>query len=36
MKFRLKVQVTKREWKTGIVVYDTLEEAKTRQKNLKN
>lgn len=36
MKFRLKVQVSKREWKTGIVVYDTFEEAQTRQKKLKS
>lgn len=35
MKFRLKVKVTKRTWKTGINVYNTIEEAKNRQAELK-
>lgn len=36
MKFRLKVQVSKRKWKTGIVVYNSYNEAKARQEELKN
>lgn len=35
MKFRLKVQVTKKMWKTGIKVYNTIEDAKVRQEELK-
>lgn len=35
MKYRLKVQISKRKWKTGIVVYNSLNEAQVRQKELK-
>lgn len=35
MKFRLKVKMSKRNWKTGIVVYNTIDEAKERQTELK-
>ena len=36
MKFRLKVQVSKRKWKTGIVIYNTIGEAQARQSELKS
>lgn len=35
MKFRLKVKYTKRSWKTGINVYDTIEQANARVEELK-
>lgn len=35
MKYRLKVRVSKKMWKTGLVVYNTHEEAETRRKELK-
>lgn len=35
MKFRLKVKVSKKMWKTGIMVYNTLEDARMRQAELK-
>ena len=36
MKYRLKVQMAKRKWKTGIVTYNTISEAEARQKELKS
>ena len=35
MKYRLKVKYTKRTWKTGIQVYNTIEEANARVEELK-
>jgi hypothetical protein len=35
MKYRLRVKVSKRNWKTGLNVYDTMDQAKARQKELK-
>lgn len=35
MKYRLKVRVTKKMWKTGLVVYNTHEEAQNRKDELK-
>ena len=36
MKYRMKVEALKRNWQIGIVVYNTLEEAKKRQTELQN
>lgn len=35
MKYRLKVRVSKKVWKTGLVVYNTHEEATNRVNELK-
>lgn len=35
MKYRLKVRMSKRIWKLGIVVYNTIEEARMRQAEMK-
>lgn len=35
MKFRLKVKMTKRTWKLGIKVYNSVEEAEARKAELK-
>lgn len=35
MKYRLKVKYTKRSWKLGINVYDTIEQANARVAELK-
>ena len=34
-KFRLKVRVSKNDWRTGLVVYNTYEEAENRKKELR-
>ena len=35
MKFRLRVKTSKRSWKMGIRVYNSIEEAKNRKEELK-
>lgn len=35
MKYRLNVKVSKRMWKIGLPVYNTIEEAKERQAELR-
>ncbi len=35
MKYRLKVKVSKKMWKTGLVVYNSYEEAMNRKNELK-
>ena len=35
MKYRLKVKMSKRMWKLGINTYDTIEEARMRQAEMK-
>ena len=35
MKYRLKVMVSKKMWKTGLVVYNSYEEAMNRKNELK-
>lgn len=36
MKCKLKIRISKRKWKTGIVVYNSYKDAKVRQDELKN
>lgn len=36
MKCRLKVKVTKKRWKLGMVIYNSYDEAEVRQKELKD
>lgn len=36
MKYRLKVQVSKRKWKLGMVVYNSYNEAEVRQNELRS
>lgn len=35
MKYRLKVKVSKKMWKTGLVIYNSYEEAMDRKNELK-
>lgn len=35
MKYRLKVKMSKKSWKTGIVIYNSYEEAMNRKNELK-
>lgn len=35
MKYRLKVKVSKKMWKTGLIIYNTYEEAMNRKNELK-